>query len=425
MQSSSFFSGRSVSFGFTALMGTLLLGNAAAAVATQIVMAAGENGVAAGPLSFTSEQPLAANRAYVLVSGGKKTEAQTDVAGRLWWWSEAMPKSQTITFDLQPAASESRVDLRKKGDDKVEVSIDGKLFTTLNFKKGEPRVYLYPVIGPTGVGVTRDFIMQDNPLEKENKRQDHPHHRSFWTAWGDVRVRDLEKRGYDFWAEPKDKPLPKQVLTKIVHMEGGPVFGQLEAEIEWQTPEGERLFAENRTYTFFRGSQDQRIVDVLNVFKFSDMDVKFADTKEGGLVALRLAATMDEKGVQTPKPMHGQMTNSRGGVGAKECWGKPAEWCDYVGPLEGETVGVAVFDHPKNLRHPTTWHIRDYGLYTANPFGLRDFTGDKNRDGSQTWKKGESAEFNYRVIMHKGDTKAANIAEQYEVYQNPPKISLK
>jgi hypothetical protein len=136
--------------------------------------------------------------------------------------------------------------------------------------------------------------------------------------------------------------------------------------------------------------------------------VKFGQTKEGGIVALRLAVTMDEVGVKKPVELHGRMINSTGATGMAACWSKPAEWCDYDGPVEGQTVGVAVFDNPGNLRHPTTWHIRDYGLYTANPF----MPTEKDKDNSYTWKKGESAEFNYRVLIHKGDTNAARIPDQ-------------
>lgn len=335
-----------------------------------------------------------------------------------------LPAARAVA-DASAAGAKPRMTVEKRGDDQVDVKIDGKLFTSLNFRKSEPKVYLYPVIGPTGVGVTRDFIMRDTAIEKENKRQDHPHHRSLWTAHGDIRVGDFDKKGYDFWAEPGGKPLPKQVLTKIARMDGGEGTASIQAEIEWQTPEGKRLFTEIRTYGFKAAGKDRRIIDVRNVFKFDDMDVKFADTKEGGIVALRLAVSMDEVGTKTPEALHGQMTNSKGGVGAKECWGKSAEWCDYAGPLAGETVGVAVFDHPKNLRHPSTWHIRDYGLYTANPFGVRDFTGDKSKDGSQVWKKGETAEFNYRIIIHKGDTQAAGIADAWKQYESSPSDSMK
>jgi len=393
-----------------------------AASAESIVVRTGD-GIPAGPISFKPAKALKAGD-YTLTAGGRQIAAQASADGQLYWWTGGLEKGQTLTYQLAPAQVEPRVQVRKSSDEQIDVTIDGKPFTTLNFKKDEPKVYLYPVIGPTGVGVTRDFIMRENEVEKENKRQDHPHHRSLWTAHGDVRVGDFNKKGYDFWAEPKNRPVPKQVLTRVVQLESGSVFGRIVAEIEWRTPEGQRLFTEVRTYTFFPGDADQRVIDVQNVFKFDDMDVKFADTKEGGIVAIRLAVTMDEVGTKTPRDVRGRMTNSRGGVGAGECWGRPAEWCDYVGPLGDDTVGVAVLDHPKNLRHPTTWHIRDYGLYTANPFGLHDFPDGKDRDGSVVWKKGENAEFNYRIIIHKGDTAAARIADQWQVYKQQPNITL-
>ncbi len=414
-------------FAYAALIASVAMVLPAASFAGQITLAA-QHAVAAGPIC-AKVAGLKAGAICSVKGGGHTSVGQVDDDGLVWWWTKGIEAGQKVTFEIAPAASSTHaLKVEQTGSESIDVTIDGKLFTTLNFKKSEPRIYLYPVIGPTGVGVTRDFAMKDTSLERDNKRQDHPHHRSMWTGYGDVRVKDFNKKGYDFWAEPKGKKLPRQVLTKVVRMVSGPVFGKIEATIEWRSPEGQRLFSEDRAYTFYRGDENERLIDTKNVFSFNDMDVKFADTKEGGMIALRLAVTMDEVGVKSPEPMHGRATNSRGGVGAGpkgQCWGKPAEWCDYVGPLGGETVGVAVFDNPKNFRHPTTWHIRDYGLYTANPFGLAAFSGDKRNDGSKVWKKGESAEFNYRVIIHKGDTKSAHIAGQWLLYSSPPTISMK
>ena len=102
-----------------------------------------------------------------------------------------------------------------------------------------------------------------------------------------------------------------------------------------------------------------------------------------------------------------------------ECWGEEAEWCDYVGPVNGNTLGIALFDARSNPFHPTRWHIRDYGLYTANPFiGHRD-KKEIPQDSNKTWKKGENATFNYRVVIHRGDTSEAKIADQYGAYARP------
>jgi hypothetical protein len=413
--------------------------------AMEITITPGKQARPAGPMCWKPAEPLDPKAAYCLAAEGRPaTTAQLDAEGRLWWWAAPMKPGETIMYEVQirPAAeARDRVKVEQVKDGVIDVTIDGKPFTTFHFDKESPKPYLYPVLGPTGDPVTRDYPMKYNPLEKNpgqgiKSRQDHPHHRSLWTAHGDVRTKDFSKPGSNYWNEVKEKGSTAMAATRkgndvedvkrIARMVSGPVFGQIEAEIDWITKDGRRELTEDRTYTFFRGDDDSRVIDTKNVFKFPDGDVMFADTKEGGIIALRLAVTMDEIGATVDgKKVHGQMCNSNGGVGAKQCWGKAADWCDYVGPVDGKTVGVAVMDNPKNFRHPETWHIREYGLYTANPFGLKEFTGDKSKDGSKIWKKGETVEFNYRILLHKGDTKAADVPEAYRMYVAPPKVEAR
>ena len=97
-------------------------------------------------------------------------------------------------------------------------------------------------------------------------------------------------------------------------------------------------------------------------------------------------------------------------------WGKRAEWCDYFGPVDGKTVGIAIFDHPGNPRHPTWWHVRDYGLFAANPFGLHDFEKKPAQAGNMTIAAGKSVTFRYRIYLHEGDDKQAKVAERYQEY---------
>lgn len=420
---------------------------ASAAAGVEITIRAGEQARPAGPMCWKPAVPLEGTGACFLVAGGESNAegkpfaipAQRDAAGRLWWWSPAMAAGQSAIYRIvfRPTDEpENRVRLEKTDGDVVEVKIGGKPFTAFRCAKSLPKPFLYPVIGPTGDPVTRDYAMVFNAVEEKNKRQDHPHHRSIWTAHGDVRTKDFDKKGANYWNEEWEKEkkdgLPvvrlgdcdKEIVTGLSRVAGGPVFGQIEARIDWTTRAGERQLTETRTYTFFAADDDSRVIDVTVSLHFTDGDVMFADTKEGGMVALRLAVTMDEQGADGQR---GQARNANGTVGAKagQCWGKPAAWCDYVGPVNGKTVGVAVFDARSNFRHPTTWHIRDYGLYTANPFGLRDFTGDKSQNGSKVWKKGETAEFRYRIVIHKGDTKAARIAEQYGLFAEPPTVSVR
>lgn len=396
-----------------------------------LTITAPEQGIPAGPVCYEPAEKLDPWESYCLIGHELCIPTQVDKDGKVWWWQkDAVEAGRTLKFELTVMGSGTiaidgglPIAVKKLGKDEVEVKADRKPFARFVYKEDEVRPYLYPVIGPTGDPVTRDYPMKDTEIEKANGRQDHHHHRSIWSAHGKITTPDLGERVCNFWHEPKDKPIAecdRQVVKRIRRVVSGPVFGLIEAEILW-IPGGmdEPIFTERRTYTFFAGHKT-RIIDVSSRFEFENSDVTFGDDKEGGLLSLRTAVTMDEQGVKEPKQMRGQMTNSEGQVGHDECWGKPARWCDYVGPVgqEGEVVGIAVMDHPENFRHPTRWHIRNYGLYTANPFGLSQFTQkeDKQLEGTHTFKKGSEQEFNYRVLIHKGDTREARITEQWELY---------
>jgi hypothetical protein len=153
----------------------------------------------------------------------------------------------------------------------------------------------------------------------------------------------------------------------------------------------------------------------------SNGPLTLGDTKEGTM-AVRLAETMPLRGPAGS----GHIVNS---AGARDdaTWGKRADWCDYYGPVEGRTVGLAIFDHPENPRHPTWWHVRDYGLFAANPFGRHDFEKLPNKTaGDLTVPAGQSVTFRYRFYLHEGNEQQANVAEKYREYvkSTPPKPGL-
>lgn len=376
-----------------------------------------------GPMSVKPDKEISpGNYTLIDAAGKRKVPAQVETDGVLWWWESQRKAGEQVEYELSSIVDSEIIEGKKdvkldpKPDQVINVSIENKLFAAFNYKRSEPKPYLYPIIGPTGDPVTRDFPMKDNPSEREGKAQDHPHHRSLWCSHGDIRRAGVDK-SQNYWSECKD--CDKQRVSRIIRLSTGPVFARIEAEIEWLDGEnGQRDLTEQRSYTFFVGDSTCRIIDIRNVLKFTDGDITFGDTKEGGIVSIRVPMSMQEK-----PPGKGQMLNSRGQKGMNECWGKPAEWCDYVGPVNGNILGIAVFDHPANYGHPVHWHIRDYGLYATNPFGLRAF--DKsNADGSKTWKKGESIEFNNRIFIHKGDTRQARVNDMYKLYASQTKVLI-
>jgi len=209
----------------------------------------------------------------------------------------------------------------------------------------------------------------------------------------------------------------QQKPREILEVVSGPVFGKIRAVNDWNRADGNRVIQEEREYLFYASDMEDRATDMRVTFTATDGNVHFADTKEGGICSLRMNPLIDEQ--------HGtgKMTNSEGKVTEKECWGKPANWCDYSGNLGGKNVGIAVMDHPSNLRHPTCWHIRAYGLYTANCFGLKAF--GQEQSGDYTIPNGQELTFRYRVLMHMGNTGEAGIAAQYTGYTVPPAVTVK
>ena len=282
-----------------------------------------------------------------------------------------------------------------EAEKKLRVEINGKLFTEYNFRD-VPRPYFYPVIGPTGVPVIRHWPMK----EGKDESQDHVHHKSLWFTHGEV-------NGVDFWGEGSGSG--RIVHDKFFKVSSGPEVGIIQSQNKWVAKDGKVVCTDARTHRFYNRPGGQ-IMDFEITIHASNGKVVMGDTKEGSM-AIRLAPTMRLKG----KVGKGHIVNSEGNTDGST-WGKRAAWCDYYGPVDGETVGVAIFDHPQNPKHPTWWHVRDYGLFAANPFGVHNFESKPEGTGDITIPAGESLTFKYRFYFHKGDAKQGKVAERYREY---------
>jgi len=285
-----------------------------------------------------------------------------------------------------------------KGVDRIGVEIDGKAYTEYFLSSDGNKPYVYPLRTASGIIVTRHFPM-DQAAEETH---DHPHHRGMFFSHGDI-------NGINFWAtEPGTKAPNKgtMVLKNIAEAKSGSKSGTVKSVFDGLDPEGKPMMTETRTLTFYPGPE-LRIID-FEIRIDALRQLKFGDTKEGTF-GIRLATPLSED-------KSGRMVNAEGAETEKNVWGKRSPWVDYYGPLHGTTVGVAVMDHPDNPRYPTYWHARAYGLLAANIFGLKDFTADRTKDGSLTIDAGKSVTFRYRVVIHPGDAKSANIASLFQQY---------
>ncbi len=182
-------------------------------------------------------------------------------------------------------------------------------------------------------------------------------------------------------------------------------FRHLRAAFDLITPVG-TIARETQTYDF-SGDDRSRTIDCEFAIHASHGPVTMGDTKEGTF-AIRVVKALDSP--------PGRMVNANGATGEKGIWGKRAEWVDYSGRVADEEVGIAVFGHPQNLRAPTYWHARAYGLLAANPFGVRQFTGERRQNGKYLIPAGEALVFRYRVFIHHGDARQAQVAEAYRQF---------
>ncbi len=285
-----------------------------------------------------------------------------------------------------------------EGQKKLRVDINGKLFTEYCFND-VPRPYFYPVIGPTGEPIIRHWPMN----EGKDEAKDHVHHRSLWYTHGEI-------NGQDFWGEGSGSG--KVVHDKFLDVASAPDVGIIQSKNKYVARDGKVVCTDTRTHRFYNRKGHQ-IMDFEITIHASEGKVVMGDTKEGSM-AIRLAPTMRLK-TKEGKAGKGHILNSEGQKDG-QTWGKRAAWCDYYGPVKDQIVGVAIFDHPKNPKHPTWWHVRDYGLFTANPFGVHNFERKEKGVGDIKIPAGESLTFKYRFYFHKGDTNQADVAEHYRQY---------
>ncbi len=291
----------------------------------------------------------------------------------------------------------------KQVDDGFRFEIDGELFThwqTKDWKVG----YLYPVVGPDGENITRNYPMID---DVEGEQTDHPHHRS-------IRFSHRKVNGFSFWAPDshKDGTTAEIKFVKVEKIDGG----ELVIWNDW-LGNGKLLLQEKLRLNVISLENKQVLLDYDVELTAPNEDVTFFDEKDGGL-GVRVPAWMVVKNRHT-KTGTGTILNSEGDKNT-DSWGKRASWSSYFGPNpKGKVLGITVFDHPSNMRYPTHWHARDYGLNTANRFGKGFFeakSGAKKGDGDYTIKKGETLKLRHRIYFHHGDPETAKVAEKFAAY---------
>ncbi|MCX7705649.1 MAG: PmoA family protein [bacterium] len=346
------------------------------------------------------------NENVICVLNGREIPSQLDIKNKkIVVLLPDIEQNESVEIEIKQASiQDSQVKLINKPEKGVvDITIGEEYFSTYHYGSHVVRPYLNPLITVQRKSVLRPPVPEDNP-----EKLDHVHHRGVWVAHGDI-------NGVDNWSEIRDHGWT--VHQDFVEILNGPVFGRLHAKSYWMdNSKTRKICEEERIITIYNMPASARIIDHVTVLKATEGELVFRDTKESGLLSVRVMPSMQADN-------QGAFENAIGGKNEDECWGKRAQWCDYYGPVDGVVVGVSVFDYPTNLRYPTWWHIRNYGLFSANFFGLSEFTGDKKISGTYILPAYQEMRLFYRIYVHEGDTKQADVSLRYLNLLYPPSIS--
>ncbi len=289
----------------------------------------------------------------------------------------------------------------EEDQNQVTVFIDDEHFTSYHYSDVFKKPILYPLITAHGKVITRGFPIEPRQGEKE----DHPHQVGLWLNYGDV-------NGLDFWnnsnAVPADRKSEYGTIhhTSINQIESGNETGELEVTKEWVNADGEVLIIENTTY-IFRGDGNRRSIDRITRLQSSGDDISLKDNKEG-MIGIRMARELEHP--DEHEQATGMYRSSEGREG-HDAWGTRAKWMSLSGEIDGDSVSVVILDHPENVGYPTYWHARGYGLFAANPLGMKEMSEGKE-ELNFVLDAEDSIIFKHRILIYSGGKTDDSVIEQ-------------
>jgi hypothetical protein len=265
--------------------------------------------------------------------------------------------------------------------DQVQVFIAGRLFTCYKFNKAQKYPYFWPINGPaSGKSITTETS------------EPYPHHHSLF--FGCDRV-----NGGNYWQESNEQGQIVSLGPELVEASGQRAI--FTDRCLWQQPGKKPIILDQRRIAITAPSETIRFID-FEITLDPLTEIHILKTNH----ALFSARVMPELSVTSG----GTLVNAEGKTGEKGTWGVASPWCDYSGTRDGVTEGIAILQHPANRWFPSKWFTRDYGFFSPTPmFWLEDDRLDL--------PKGETLTLRYRVVIHAGDAKAANIDGLFEQYK--------
>ncbi len=274
---------------------------------------------------------------------------------------------------------------------RIEIAVSGQRVASYVYDDPQTlRPYFSNVHTRDNIRVTRA-----HPVDPDSEGGDHgTMHPGIWLAFGDI-------SGADFWRN----------RAQVVHagfvekprVKAG--RGTFTVKNEYRH-DGKLICTETCRYTIVPADNGFLLTSD-STFSNDDAGFAFGDQEELGF-GVRVNRKLRVKGG------NGRILNADGQMNEKQVWGQATDWCDYSGTIDDRFVGLTVMPHPDNFRR-SWFHVRDYGLMLANPFGRQALTGGEK--STVTVKSGETLRLRFGVFIHSDPgTKNYDPAAAYRDY---------
>ena len=298
------------------------------------------------------------------------------------------------TFDAEAVDDEARVTIEPTDAGFTFLS-DGR---AMLFYQREP-VTLHD---HTRAGYVHPLTGLDGEVFTEVFPSDHLHHQGVFWAWHQLWVGD-RKIG-DPWVTKDHLVVVKQ--AKIVDQ--GPVFATLDIHAEWTSTalddsgEAAPIVTEQTRIRVFRAAGDVQYVD-------------FSIQLTPLLANVKLGGSEDVKGYSgftvRVKPPNDIVIQDADGVLAQDAVQSTSPWAGVSGSFaEGKTSGVAILSHPSSPEFPARWVLRHYGMQNVAYPGRQPIRLSAE----------QPLVIRHRLVVHRGNTQAARIADHQRVYELTP-----
>jgi len=315
--------------------------------------------------------------------------------------------------------SDAKISINHKPENhQVEISFNKQIITIFHYHDSLEKPLFYPVRSLSGTRVNRAYPWKKIPGE----RTDHPHQVGIWFNFGDV-------NGFDFWNNSDEIPQEKKEKYGFISLiKIDPFINKDQPGFRtigyWISIPGDTLLKEETRYQFSVNAQSWQMIRKTKLTAMQPVHLK--DNKEG-LFAIRVAGEFEMNNHQPvrligtngeilppqkdSRELTGNYLTSENLTGHK-AWGTKAAWMCLNGIREGDSISIAIFDHPENFNHPPHWHARHYGLFSVNNLGQKSFQ-EKQSPINLKLETDEDINFRHQLIISHGGFLETNELKRY------------